>query len=204
MSSVKVNGERSRGAAFTPFDVPNPRGAYASSKWQAEQVVVQTCAASGMEFAIVRPPLIYGPGVRANFLKLMNWVSRGYPLPFAAIRNERSFVSVWNLTDAVVRILSSPAAADRTLMISDGEDLSTAELATRLAAAMQCRARLIAVPDVMLRFAGFVTGTGGTVMQLCDSLRVDLSHTIGLLGWRPPMSVHAALEKTADWFRSTR
>jgi nucleoside-diphosphate-sugar epimerase len=204
MSSVKVNGEGTHGTAYTPFDVPNPQGAYARSKWQAEQVVAQTCTASGMEFAIIRPPLVYGPGVRANFLRLMDWVARGYPLPFGAIRNQRSFVSVWNLADLVERSLSNPAAANRTWMVSDGEDLSTAELVRRIAVALERRVHIFPLPEVVLRFGGRMTGTGDTVMKLCGSLRVDLSHTVALLGWNPPTSMDAGLDKTADWYRSAR
>ena len=204
MSSVKVNGEETRDTAYTPFDIPHPQGAYARSKLLAEQVVAQTCAASEMEFAIIRPPLVYGPGVRANFLKLMNWVADGYPLPFGAIFNQRSFVSVWNLADMLERSLSNPAAANGIWMVSDGEDMSTAELVRRIAVALERPARIFPMPHILLKFGGRLTGTGDAVRKLCGSLRVDLSHTIELLGWDPPMSVNAALGKTADWYRSAR
>lgn len=204
MSSVKVNGEGSRDGAYTALDVPNPRSVYAKSKWQAEQSVARACAASGMEFAIIRPPLVYGPGVRANFLGLMNWVARGYPLPVGAIRNQRSFVNVWNLADLVERSLRHPAAANRTWMVSDGDDLSTAELVHRIATALDRRARIFSVPEGVLRLTGRFTGWGEAVDRFCGSLRVDLSQTAALLGWTPPTSMATGLGRTVDWYRFTR
>jgi UDP-glucose 4-epimerase len=204
MSSVKVNGEETCGDAYTPHDAPDPRGAYARSKWEAEKVVAQVCAASGMEFAIIRPPLVYGPGVRSNFLRLMTWVANGYPLPFGAVRNRRSLVNVWNLADMVETTVSNPAAANRTWMVSDGEDLSTAELIRRIGVALKRRVRIFAMPEAVLRFGGKLAGIEESVIKLCGSLKVDLSQTVSLLGWNPQTSVEIALGKTADWYRSDR
>jgi UDP-glucose 4-epimerase len=134
----------------------------------------------------------------------MSWVARGYPLPFGAIRNQRSFVSIWNLADMVERSLSHPAAANRTWMVSDDEDLSIADLVRRMSVALRCRARIYPVSEAVLRIGGRFTGTEDAVRTLCGSLQVDLSRTVALLGWNPPMSLNAGLEKTADWYRSAR
>ena len=204
LSSVRVNGEESGDGAYTSFDAPDPKDAYGKSKWQAEQFVLQVCATSAMEYAVVRPPLVYGAGVRANFLRLMRCIDRGYPLPFGVIRNQRSFVSVWNLADLIESTLRHPAAANRTWMVSDGEDLSTSELIRRIAAAMGRQARLFALPESALRFAAMLTGRRAQISRLCGSQRVNLTQTLSLLGWVPPFSVDAGLAKTVEWYRSVR
>lgn len=204
LSSVKVNGEESDGDAYTPFDIPNPQDAYARSKWQAEQFVAQVCAANAMKYVIVRPPLVYGAGVQANFLRLMRWVDRGYPLPFGAIRNKRSFVSVWNLADLIESTLRNSVAVNRTWMVADGEDLSTAELVRRLAAAMGRHAHVFPVPESALRFGGRLIGRRAEISRLCGSLRVNLAQTLSLLGWKPSISVDAGLAKTIEWYCSVR
>jgi UDP-glucose 4-epimerase len=153
-----------------------------------------------MEAVIVRLPLVYGPGVRANFLRLMRWVDKQRPLPLGAIRNRRSLVSIWNLCDLLVNILQNPAATHGTWMVSDANDLSTPELIRRIAAAMHRRARLLPVPVTLLRAVGSLTGRTGEVRRLCGSLAVDISQTRAVLGWSPPMSVDEGLSRTVAWY----
>jgi UDP-glucose 4-epimerase len=153
-----------------------------------------------MQVAVVRSPLVYGPGVKANFLRLLRWVDRGRPLPLASIHNRRSMVSVWNLCDLVARTLTHPAAGGRVWMVSDGEDLSTPELLLRVAGAMQRRARLFAIPPGLLRTAGTLCGLGAAVARLCDSLTVDISATRSALEWSPPLSVEEGIARTVSWY----
>lgn len=199
LSSIKVNGE-GRKRAYSSADEPRPTDAYGRSKWLGEQNAFEASIGTGMQVAVVRSPLVYGPGVRANFLRLMRWVDRGRPLPLAAIRNRRSMVSVWNLSDLILRTLTHPAAGGRIWMVSDGEDLSTPELLLRVAGAMQRRARLVAIPPDLLRVAGTMCGLGPAVARLCDSLAVDISATRSALEWTPPLSVEEGLARTVSWY----
>ena len=155
-----------------------------------------------MHAIVVRPPLVYGPGVRANFLRLLRWVDRERLLPFAAIHNRRSLVSVWTLCDLLVRLLDHPAAVSNTWLVSDGEDVSTPELVRRIAHAMGRRARLLSVPPAALRLAGGLLGKGAEVRRLCGSLTVDIGPTCEGLGWSPPLSMDEALARTVSWYRS--
>jgi nucleoside-diphosphate-sugar epimerase len=199
LSSIKVNGEQTRAEPFTADDVPAPLDAYGESKWRAEQGLLDIAAKSSLGMAIVRTPLVYGPGVRANFLRLMHMVRRGVPLPFGALNNERSLIGVWNLCDLLLKLTTMPRLPAHTFLVSDGHDLSTPELIRLLAAAMGRRARLVNVPPSWLRAAGRVTGRGPEIARLCDSLRVDVTGTRRLLGWEPPMSVEEGLARTARW-----
>jgi nucleoside-diphosphate-sugar epimerase len=155
-----------------------------------------------MEGVIVRSPLVYGSGVRANFLRLMQWIDRQWMLPFGAINNRRSLVSVWNLCDLLSTALRSEQVSGKTLMVSDGEDLSTPELISRIARAMDRRARLLPVPVPALRLCGVLVGRSDEIGRLCDSLVVDIGATRAALGWSPPLSVDAALTRTAEWYFS--
>lgn len=204
LSSVKVNGEATLGeAAFTP-DAPAavPSDPYALSKWEAEQALHSQAQASALEFTIIRPPLVYGPGVKANFLSLMRWLWRGLPLPLGAINNRRSLVALDNLVDLIVTCLDHPAARNETFMVSDGEDLSTTDLLIRLSCALGRPTRLIPVPMCLLRVAAYCMGKSDIARRLCDSLRVDITRTERLLGWRPPVRVDTALRKTAQHWLS--
>jgi UDP-glucose 4-epimerase len=201
LSSIKVNGDRtSIDRPFTADDPPKPNGAYAVSKHDAEEGLRQIGKETGLEVIIVRPVLVYGPGVRANFLSMMRWIDRGIPLPFGAIRNARSLVSIDNLVDLVETCLSHPAGPGQTFLVSDGEDLSTPELLRRTAAAMGRQTRLMPVPEFVLRSAATIVGKPGVAERLCGSLRVDIAKTRRLLGWNPPMLIDQALDKTARYF----
>lgn len=204
LSSIKVNGEHTGAQPFRPDDVPAPRDPYGESKRLAEQGLHGIAAKSSLELAIVRTPLVYGPGVRANFLRLMGLVRRGVPLPFGAVRNERSLVGVWNLCDVLLRLTTVATLPAHTFLVSDNRDLSTPELIRLLATAMGRRARLVNVPRALLQAVGQLTGRGPEIARLCDSLRVDVTRTRRLLAWEPPISVEEGLARTARWFESER
>lgn len=200
LSSIKVNGEERPQGAYCATDTPNPRDPYGKSKWEGEQALL--AARDSMQVAIVRPPLVYGPGVRANFLRLMRWVDKEYPLPLAAVDNRRSLVSVWNLCDLIVHLLRCPLPGSQAWLVSDGEDLSTPALIRRIAAAMGRRTRLVPIPVGMLRLAGALLGKGAEVSRLQGSLAVDISATRRDLGWSPPLPIDEALGRTVQWYLS--
>lgn len=196
LSSIKVNGDTTQiGQPFTPEDAPAPRDAYGISKMEAEQGLLEIAARSGMEVAIIRSPLVYGFGVKANFAVLMEWVLRGVPLPLGAIHNQRSFVALDNLIDLVMICLTHPAAANKIFLVSDGEDVSTTELLRRLANAMSRPVRLVPVPASWLRLIAGLVGRRDVAMRLCGSLQLDISKTREVLGWTPPLTLNAALKK---------
>jgi nucleoside-diphosphate-sugar epimerase len=202
LSSIKVNGEETAlGVPFTPEDPANPLDAYAMSKFEAELGLKQISAASGLEFVIIRPPLVYGPGVGANFLSMMRWLYKGVPLPFgAATQNRRSLVALDNLVDLISICVDHPAAANQTLLVSDGEDLSTAELLTRLAVALGRPARLITIAPSLLMTAAKLVAHREWARKLFSSLQVDITNTRKLLGWHPPLSVDNGLQRAARHF----
>jgi len=200
LSSIKVNGEETRHAPFGPSDLPRPCDAYAKSKWRGEQSAMTVSEHSALDVVIVRSPLVYGSGVRANFARLMKWVDKGWPLPLGAVRNVRSLVNIWNLVDMLTHVARHPVAVGRTWMVSDDEDLSTPELVRRIAAAMSRQVTLVPVPVRLLRIVGQLVGRAGEVSRLCNSLTVDISSTRQDLDWSPPVSVQEALSRTADWY----
>jgi nucleoside-diphosphate-sugar epimerase len=202
LSSIKVNGEGSA-IPYRETDSPSPDDAYAISKWEAEQGLLAIAARTGLEVVILRPPLVYGSGVRANFRSLMNAVDRGWPLPLGMIRNRRSLVFLGNLIDAIRVCIDHPAAANKTYLVSDGEDVSTPELVRRLAAAMNRPARLLPVPPALLTLAGRLTGRHQAVSRLLGSLAIDSTAIQRDLGWRPPFSMAAGLQATVanDYIR---
>jgi nucleoside-diphosphate-sugar epimerase len=199
LSSVKVNGEGAE-RCYDEADPVQPRDAYAQSKWEGEQALRKAAAHTGMQWTILRPPLVYGPGVRSNFLRLMSALARGIPLPLGAVRNRRSLLFIGNLVDAARVCLSLPAAANRVFMISDGEDVTSAELARRLARALDVRPRLMAIPVPLLRAAGRLGGCSATVERLVGSLCVDSASIRDALDWRPPHSLDEGLTHTARWY----
>jgi len=198
-----VNGEFTEaGQPFTADDVPAPEDAYGVSKHEAEQLLRQIAAETGMEVVIIRPPLVYGPGVKANFQSMMRWLARGVPLPLVAVtENRRSLVALGNLVDLIVTCLNHPAAANQTFLVSDGEDLSTAELLKRLGAAMGHPARLFYLPTGLLKLGVAVVRKPGIYQRLCGSLQLDIAKTRQLLGWNPPVSVDDGLRRAAEGFR---
>jgi UDP-glucose 4-epimerase len=200
LSSIKVNGEQSIDRPFGPDDRPAPIDAYGRSKWQGEQAVAEVGARAGMEVVIVRSPLVYGAGVRANFLHLMQCIDRQWVLPLGAIDNRRSLVSVWNLCDLLRTVVRKPEATGKTWMVSDGEDMSTPELIRRIARAMDRRARLLPAPVGLLRLCGALIGRSNEISRLCGSLAIDISRTRTELGWSPQLSADEALARTAAWY----
>ena len=198
VSSVKVNGETTVGRLpFTADETPAPSDPYGISKREAEEGLRQLAAQTGLEVVIVRPVLVYGPGVKANFRSMMNWLSKGVPLPFGAIHNKRSLVALDNLVDLLVTCIDHPAAANQTFLASDGHDLSTTELLQRLGKALGKPARLLPVPAAWLKGAATLAGKGGLAQRLCGSLQVDSGKARTLLGWQPPLDVDQALRATA-------
>jgi nucleoside-diphosphate-sugar epimerase len=198
VSSIKAFGESDRGRPFGPDDPPQPVDAYGRSKLAAERALLEECAAGGMRPVVVRPPLVYGPGVRANFLRIMRIVERGLPLPFGAIRNRRSMVSRANLVDFLCLCRDAPAAADGTWLVSDGEDLSTPDLIRRLARIMGKPARLFAIPPPLLRGVARLLGFGGEMTRLTESLSMDIGASRERLCWTPPLGVDAGLQRAVD------
>jgi UDP-glucose 4-epimerase len=204
LSSVKVNGEATLDRPYTAMDEPCPQDDYGKSKWLAEQRLATLAGRNGMATVIVRSPLVYGPGVRANFLRLMRIVDKQWPLPLGAVDNERSLVSIWNLCDFLAKVLLHPAAQNRTWMISDGEDLSTPELIRRIGRAMGRRVRLLPVPAMLLKLMGGLAGQKAEMERLCGSLTVDVTHTRRELGWSPLLSVDEGIARTVHWYASER
>lgn len=203
LSSIKVNGEfTSQERSFTADDAPAPEDPYGVSKYEAEQLLQQIAAETGMEVVIIRPPLVYGPGVKANFESMMRWLGRGVPLPLAAVtQNRRSLVALDNLVDLIVTCLNHPAAANQTFLVSDGEDLSTAQLLKRMSAAMGKPARLFYVPPGLLKLGATLLNKPGIYQRLCGSLQLDITKTRQLLDWTPPVSVDEGLRRAAEGFR---
>ena len=204
LSSIKVNGEFTQeGHPFTADDAPAPEDPYGVSKHEAEQALRQIAADTGMEVVIIRPPLVYGPGVKANFESMMRWLARGVPLPLAAVtQNRRSLVALDNLVDLIITCLSHPAAANQTFLVSDGEDLSTAELLESMGAAMGKPARLFYLPPALLKLGATGLNKPGIYQRLCGSLQLDIAKTRQLLGWTPPVSVDEGLRRAAEGFRA--
>lgn len=201
ISSIKVNGEGTPlDQPYSADDVPSPLDPYGISKHEAELGLMRLAETTGLEVVIIRPVLVYGPGVKANFLSMMRWLHKGIPLPLSSIHNLRSFVALDNLVDLIITTLHHPAAANQTFLVSDGEDLSTPTLLRQMAAALGIRSRLFPMPTSVLRFGARVLGKADFAQRLCGSLQVDIKKTRRLLGWAPPVSVDDALERTAQYF----
>ena len=197
ISSAKVNGERTQtGQAFIEADQPKPQDAYAQSKHEAELGLREIAADTGMELVIIRPPLVYGPGVKGNFAALMRAVQRGWPLPLGAVQNQRSLVALDNLVDFIVICAAHPQAANQTFLVSDGHNLSTPELLRGLALAASVPVRLLPVPVWALQAGAALLGKGDAVQRLCGNLQVDISKARSLLGWLPPISCDEGLRRT--------
>lgn len=196
LSSIGVNGVGTQeGKPFTEADQPSPHNPYAQSKLKAELGLRQIAAETGLEVVIIRPPLVYGPGVRANFAALMRAVQRGWPLPLGSVHNLRSMVSMDNLVSFIEVCIDHPRAANQTFLVSDGQDISSADLVRGLARASGVVAHLIPVPVPILQFAGKVLGKSDVIQRVCGSLRVDISKAYHYLNWVPPVSMDEGLRR---------
>lgn len=200
ISSIKVNGEGTQpGQAFYADDAPAPEDAYGLSKAEAEAGLHKIAQETGMELVIIRPVLVYGPAVKGNFQSMVRWVDRGIPLPLGSVTgNRRSLVALDNLVDLICTCVDHPRAANRTFLVSDGEDLSTADLLQRIGISQGRRARLLAVPASLLNLAARLLGKGAVAQRLLGSLQVDITKTRELLDWQPPLSVDEGLKKMVE------
>jgi nucleoside-diphosphate-sugar epimerase len=203
ISSIKVNGEESP-TSYSVESHAQPTDPYGISKWQAEQALRKIEAETGLEVVVVRPTLVYGSRVRANFLYMMKIISSGIPIPLASITNKRSLIYVGNLVDALATCATHPDAAGKTYLVSDGEDVSTPELIRRTASALGVPARLFPAPVSLMKLVGKLTGKSGAVNRLTGSLTVDSSKIRQELGWKPPFTMEEGLRETATWFKSNK
>jgi nucleoside-diphosphate-sugar epimerase len=205
ISSIKVNGESTLpGKPFKADDTPAPVDPYGISKHEAEQALRQLARETGMEVVIIRPPLVYGPGVKANFLSMLRWLNKGIPLPLGAIRNQRSLVAIGNLVDLIITCIDHPAAANQTFLVSDGQDLSTTQLLRRLGNALGKKARLLPLPEWLLVAAAAVLRKQSVAQRICGSLQVDISKNRELLGWMPPINMDEAMRQTAGDYQDAQ
>jgi nucleoside-diphosphate-sugar epimerase len=205
VSSIKVNGEYTHiGSPFTAHENPDPQDYYGISKYEAEVGLLEIAAKTAMEVVIIRPPLVYGPGVKANFASMMRWLTRRIPLPLGAVYNKRSLVALDNLVDLIVTCLYHPKAANQIFLVSDGEDMSTTEMLRRMGEALGKPARLISVPVWLMTLSAKLLGKGAVAQRLFDSLQVDSFKTLDILGWKPVVTVDLALQKTADAFHASQ
>jgi UDP-glucose 4-epimerase len=204
-SSAKVFGERSPpGRAFDERDAPAPQDAYAQSKWRAEQALARVAAESGLETTVLRPPLVIGPGVKANFLQLLDAVARGVPLPLGRVRNARSVLGLDNLVAAVERCLVDPRAAGRTFVVAEPEPVSTPDLVRALAAALVVQPRLVPVPSSWLAVAAGIAGRRGALEKLAGDFALDPRFMYSTLDWQPAVPLEVTLARTASWYRTVR
>ncbi len=201
MSTIKVNGEETApGCSFSPEDLTEPKDPYAITKWEAEQGLLEIAKKIGLELVIIRPPLVYGPGVKGNFATLIKWVENGVPLPFGGLRNRRSMIGLDNLLNFTVLcadVARSPSAKSQVFLVSDGEDVSTTELLRRIAKAYGCKSRMFSAPVDLMRLALRCTGKSLLADRLFGSLVVDDSKARQMLGWHPPSSMDEQLKKMA-------
>lgn len=200
VSTIKVNGEETQEKPFAESDPPEPGDPYAVSKWEAEQALHRVAGITSLEVVVVRPPLIYGPGVKGNLMNLMRAVQNGWPLPLGSCDNRRSLIGLRNFVDFLTLCAEHPSAAAKTFLVSDGEDLSTPALIRRLAVAMGRPARLLSVPPSWLRTATRLLGRPGVYERLCGSLQVDSGLARRTLGWEPPETVNDGLARTVESF----
>ena len=203
ISSIKANGERTEpGRPYTAEDAPAPDDPYGISKMEAEQALLAMAHIGEMDVVIIRPVLVYGPGVKANFLSMMRWLDKGVPLPLGGIdANRRSLLALDNLVDLIHVCLSHPRAAGQIFLASDGEDLSTTQMLRRLGGALGKSPALLPIPASWLRAVATLVGKPAIAQRLCESLQVDISKNRELLGWTPPLSVDEAFRKTVDAYR---
>ncbi|KZW95465.1 UDP-glucose 4-epimerase family protein [Aeromonas veronii] len=196
ISSIKVNGESTCDSQpFTHNCAAAPEDAYGRSKQAAEDGLRKLATNSSMELVIIRPPLVYGPGVKGNFFSLLTIAKKNFPLPFGAINNQRSMVALANLVHLIITCIRHPNAANQTFLVSDDDDISTTELLEMMTRAVGKRPRLLTVPMSWLQFLGRMTGKQAVIERLCGNLQVDISHTKHTLGWQPPISVAEGIQR---------
>ena len=201
VSSIKVNGEETLGGkSYAERDMPMPQDAYGVSKWEAEQVLHRVAEETGLEVVIVRPPLVYGAGVKGNFAQLLSVLMRGIPLPLASIRNQRDLIYVGNLVDALIACATHPAAVGQTYLVSDGEGVSTPDLIRNLAQALGKFNLVFPFPIYVMRFCAGLFGKSAAVDRLTQSLQIDSSKIRKELSWKPPCTMQQGLQATADWY----
>ena len=194
LSSIKVNGEFTLpDRPFIAEDSPSPEDPYGQSKFEAEQGLIKLAMETGIEVVIIRPPLVYGPGVKGNFANMMRWIEKGVPLPLGCIPNQRSLIALDNLIDLIITCIDHPSAANQIFLASDGQDLSTTALLREVAHVMNKPCRLLPIPPSLLNFAAKITGKQAVAQRLLASLQVDISKNEALLGWKPPISVTEGL-----------
>lgn len=196
LSTVKVNGEETENHQFTERDTPNPHDDYSTSKWEAEQALHNISDATGLEIVILRLPLVYGQGVKANFLRLLDMVNKNIPLPLSMVNNKRSMIYIGNLIDAIIRCITHPDAAGETFLVSDGQDVSTPELIRMIAKAMGKKARLFPCPVPLLKMIGKVAGKSSEIERLTGSLQIDSAKIRKTLNWTPPFTIEEGIMET--------
>ena len=195
LSSIKVNGDVTHKKAFTPEDDHIPNDPYGLSKYEAEQRLLKIAKETDMDVVIIRPPLVYGPHVKGNFLSMLKWIQKGIPLPFGAINNQRSLVALDNLVDFIIHCSTHPRAANELFLISDNNDISTTELLRHTATIFNKKIRLLPVPVTYMRFIARLLNKENTVNRLLGSLQVDSSKSSQLLGWKPIITMNEQLKK---------
>jgi nucleoside-diphosphate-sugar epimerase len=204
ISTIKVAGENSPAGGFSEKDPAQPEDPYGVSKWQAEQALAEISETTGMEVVVLRPPLVYGPGVTGNFISLFNAIEKSRPLPLGAIQNQRSFIYVGNLADAIAVAAEHPSDRCQTFFVSDREAVSTPDLIRKIATSLNKQPRLINLPLGVLKLAGALTGKSSAIKRLIGSLTADTRHIQSQLGWSAPYTMEDGLKKTAEWFNSNK
>jgi len=205
LSSAGVNGEQTFGSAFFKHnDIPQPKNIYTISKWKTEKALLKISKQTGLEVVIIRPPLVYGEQVKKNFFRLIDIVYKQIPLPFASINNLRSMVAVDTLVDLIICCINHPKASGKTFLVSDGEDVSTADLIRKVSKFMNKSPRLFSVPKSIIQFIGSLVGKSSEIEKLTQCFRVDNSYTRKILGWSPVLSLDVSLEKTVRWYLKNR
>ena len=196
LSSIKVNGEKTfNNSSFKYYDIPNPSDNYSNSKWIAEQELIKISNSTNLELIIIRSPLVYGPGAKGNFKRLINVIKTNMPLPLAMVQNQRSMIGIENLIDLLIQCIDHPKASGKIFLASDGEDLSTSELIKLIASSMGRKANLFPFPISILKFLGSVLGKREEINRLVGSLRIDNSYTKEILNWTPPVSVEEGIRR---------
>ena len=201
ISSIKVNGEKTTKVPFSEEDEPNPKDNYGVSKYEAEKLLMGISKQAGMEIVIIRPPLVYGPGVKANFLRLIKLVDTRIPLPFLFVKNKRSYISIDNLIDFIILCIKHPRAANETFLISDGENLSTRSLVNLISQSLGKHSLLLPLPVWAMKFFGKLFGKKKEIDKLCDSLEVDISKAINLLSWVPKEDISRSIKEAVKYYQ---